>query len=339
MAECSALNMRESFPLLLTESLDAEARELTHQHIESCAECAEEWQGMKEAWRMMAELPELAPPPRARQRFLAEIGVAEKKTNVIPFRSRPAVKWLSQAAAVVILAGGSYLVGHRTAPIRIQPSGVANVDRIPAAIQPASFSIAETRTVNANSINPNIEGRPDIQNVQFVDSNPHDDQIALSFDVTQHVTVTGAPNDKSMVRLMAYVMENEDQMSPSRSRAIDWVKQAYTDPSNADPEIAQALAKVLRNDTHEGVRIKAVDTLKTLPAMTGDTREALITALKNDPNPAVRIKAVDALARLAASGQLDAAGVDTLRQKAMQDDENVYVRTKAAEALGNIQPR
>jgi len=140
------------------------------------------------------------------------------------------------------------------------------------------------------------------------------------------------------VRLMAYVMENEDQMSPNRSRAIDWVKQAYTDPTNADPEIAQALAKVLRNDTHEGVRIKAVDTLKTLPTMTGDTREALITALKNDPNPAVRIKAVDALAKLAASGQLDAAGVDTLRQKAMQDDENVYVRTKAAEALGKIQP-
>ncbi|HMJ85667.1 MAG TPA: HEAT repeat domain-containing protein [Vicinamibacterales bacterium] len=297
--------MRESFPLLLTESLDAQTREVTHQHIESCAECADEWQGMKEAWQMMAELPELEPPVRARQRFLTEIGVVEtKKTNVIPFHRRPAVKWLSQAAAVVILAGGSYLVGHQSRPIRVEPTGVVNVDRMPAAIQPAAFSIAETRTVNANSINPNIEGRPDIQNVQFVDANPHDDQIALSFDVTQHVTVTGAPNDKSMVRLMAYVMENEDQMSPNRSRAIDWVKQAYTDPTNADPEIAQALAKVLRNDTHEGVRIKAVD----------------------------------ALAKLAASGQLDAAGVDTLRQKAMQDDENVYVRTKAAEALGKIQP-
>jgi HEAT repeat protein len=52
----------------------------------------------------------------------------------------------------------------------------------------------------------------------------------------------------------------------------------------------------------------------------------------------VRIKAVDALAKLAASGQLDPAAVDTLRQKAMQDDENVYVRTKAAEALGKIHP-
>src|SRR2546423_14579651 len=96
MAECSA--MRESFPLLLTESLDAQTRELTHQHIESCAECADEWQGMKEAWRMMGELPELEPPARIRQRFLAEIGVAEK-SNVVPFHRRPAAKWLSQAPA------------------------------------------------------------------------------------------------------------------------------------------------------------------------------------------------------------------------------------------------
>lgn len=335
MAECSA--MRESFPMLLTESLDAQSRELTHQHIESCAECADEWQGMKEAWRMMAELPEVQPPARMRHRFLAEIGLEQKKSNVVPFHRRQSVRWLSQAAAVAIIAGGAYFGGHRTAPLRLAPQG-ATITGIQPISQP--YSIAETRVLQANSVNPNIEGRPDIQNVQFVDANPHDDQIAVSFDVTQHVTVTGAPSDKSMVRLLAYVMEHEDKMSPSRSRAIDWVKQTYSDPGNvADPEIAQALAKVLRSDEHEGVRIKAVDTLKTLPpSQTGDTRDALIQALKNDPNPAVRIKAVDALANLAATGQLDSAAVDTLRQKAMQDDENTYVRTKAAEALGKIRP-
>src|SRR4051812_49698268 len=123
MAECSP--MRESFPLLLTESLDAQARELTHQHIESCAECAEEWQGMKEAWRMMAELPELEPPARIRQRFLAEIGVAEKTSNVVPFHRRPAGKWLSQAAAVAILPRGPFLGRHRS------PAGPPAPDKAP----------------------------------------------------------------------------------------------------------------------------------------------------------------------------------------------------------------
>ena len=35
MSDCDV--MRESMPLLLTESLDPARRELTHQHIERCA--------------------------------------------------------------------------------------------------------------------------------------------------------------------------------------------------------------------------------------------------------------------------------------------------------------
>jgi HEAT repeat protein len=128
-------------------------------------------------------------------------------------------------------------------------------------------------------------------------------------------------------------------MTP-RSNTLEWVRQTYSDPAYADPEIANALAKVLRNDSHEGVRIRAIETISTLPASVAtETRDALITALKSDPNPAVRIKAVEALANLTRNGTvLDAATVDTLRQKASQDDENLYVRVKAAEALSNIKP-
>jgi len=106
-----------------------------------------------------------------------------------------------------------------------------------------------------------------------------------------------------MVRLLRYVLENEDRMSPSRSRAIDWVRATYSRVGNPDPEITEALANVLRNDQHQGVRIKAADTLQSMQsAMTDNTRDALVEALKNDPNPAVRVKAVEALAKLARSG-------------------------------------
>ena len=37
MPDCDS--MRENMPLLLTESLDPATRELTHQHIETCAMC------------------------------------------------------------------------------------------------------------------------------------------------------------------------------------------------------------------------------------------------------------------------------------------------------------
>jgi hypothetical protein len=340
MFDCDA--MRENMPLLLTESLDPVQRELTHQHIETCPICVAEWSAYKETWRILDTLPEVAVPPRVKQRFLAEISPATATTNVVPFRRGRTARWLAQAAAVVIVGSSAFYAGHRVAPGTQLTPTPAQVTAIQQAMPAAPYySIAESRVLPAASISPQIEGRPDIQNVQFSDASPLNQQIGVSFDITSHVTVTGRPTDKSMVRLLRYVLENEDRESPSRSRAIDWVRATYAHVGNPDPEITEALANVLRNDQHQGVRIKAADTLQSLQStMTDGTRDALVEALKNDPNPAVRIKAVEALAKLARSGvALDPDMVDTLRRKASQNDENVYVRVKAAEALSSIQPR
>jgi hypothetical protein len=333
MAECSA--MRESMPLLLVEGLDPADREAAHRHIETCAACAAEWAASKETWMQMGELPEVEVPARVRERFLAEVMPAATAPNVVPFHRRREVRWLAQAAAVALLVGGSYFAGHRTAPLVALPQTDAKI----SSIQPASYSIAETRVLEASKLSPTIEGRPNIDNVQFLDANPHDGQIGLSFDITSHVTVNGSPREKSMIRLLSYVLEGDERDNPSRSRAIEWVRQNYSELNNADPEISNALAKVLRNEQHAGVRIRALETLNTMPAA-DNTRDALIEALRSDPNPAVRIKAVDALAKLAGSGAtLDSAAVDMLRQKASQGDENLYVRVKAAEALSKIRPQ
>ncbi|HSP13778.1 MAG TPA: HEAT repeat domain-containing protein [Thermoanaerobaculia bacterium] len=315
-------------PLLLTESLDHSRREQTHQHIESCEACSAEWSSYKETWGLLGGLPEVEVPARVRERVMAEIAPAVHG-NVVRFP----MKWLAQAAAVVILVGGSYYAGHRSRPVALAPT-----DARVQSVQP--FSIAETRVLPARDVSPTIQGRPNIHNVAFTDADASDNNIGLSFDVTSRMTVTGSPNDPSMVRLLSYVLENENSnVAPSRSRAIEWVRQTYSDPQNNNPEIASALARVLRTDTHEGVRIRAAESLKTVPGA-ADTRQALIDALKSDPNPAVRIKAVEALANIARKGgSLDDATLDTLRAKASQDDENMYVRVKAAEALSNIRPQ
>jgi hypothetical protein len=348
MSQCSALT--ENLPLLLTESLDPARRELTHQHIETCAACSAEWDAYRETWSLLSELPEVEVPSRVKARFLAAAGVsatsAAAPSNVMPFHRRKSIQWLAQAAAVVVIAGGSYFAGSsRTAEPLVQQRA-----ETPAQITGVSMnggegrgsilpvSLAETRVLDAGSLSPEIQGRPNIANVQFVDSDASDDKIGVAFDVTSRWTVTGSPRDKSMVRLLSYMIENEGETMP-RSGAIEWVRRAYADPQNADPEISNALAKILRNDSqHEGVRLRAVDTLTALPGGgSSETREALIQALRSDPNPAVRIKAVEALANLARNGDpLDTAAVDMLRQKASQQDENVYVRVKAAEALSNI---
>lgn len=338
MSECSAVT--ERMPFLLTESLDTARREETHQHIENCAACSDEWSAYQETWRVMDDLPEVAVPPAVRDRFLAAAGVAPQRTterNVVPFVRRPAFKWIAQAAAVVVLAGSGYFFGRESAPkFQATPTTVESAGSM---IKP--LAIAETRVVDADAISPDIEGRPDISNVSFIDGDASDNRIKVAFDITSRWTVSGNPRDKSMVRLLSYMLESEAAGIAPRSNALEVVRRTYSDPANADPEIAHALAKVLRNDEqHEGVRIRAVETLTTLPSNVGvPTREALIEALKNDPNPAVRLKAVEALATMAQSGaMLDAETVDTLRSKAAQDDENLYVRVKAAEALSKLKP-
>jgi hypothetical protein len=342
MDECDVV--KESWPLLLTESLDSATRERTLQHIEQCALCNAEWAAFRATWAMLGDLPIVEVPARVKAKFLATIMpqqvVAAPATNVIPFQRRPAFKWLAQAAAVAVIAGGSWFAGHRSTTVQLAPTPAIVADRQPIQNVSMPYSIAESRVLPASLVNPDIQGRPDIQNVQFSDNAPTGD-VNLSFDITSHVTVTGKPNDKSVVRLLAYVVRNEDTMSPSRSRAIDWIRRVYSNPQTTDPEIATALASVLRTDEHQGVRINAVDTLKTLQPNGANetTTQALIEALRSDPNPAVRLKAVEALANLARSGtQLDAMTLDTLRQKAAQDDENTYVRVKAAEALSNVHP-
>jgi hypothetical protein len=303
---------------------------------------------MKETWALLDELPRVEVPSRVRDRFLAEVmpaatPIQSNVPNVVPFRRRKAFQWLAQAAAVALIAGGSYFAGHRTVTIQPQEAkitGATPVSYIPQGQQQPLYSLAETRVLPASAISPNIQGRPEIDNVQFVDADPADGKIGVSFDLTSHVTVNGSPNDKSMVRLLSYVLQSADRATLSRSHTIDVLRSTYGNSADTDPEIAQALAKVLRTDDHQGVRIAAIDTLKTLSAKattTEPTRDALIEALRSDPNPAVRIKAVEALAKMASAGQqLAPEAVDMLRQKASQSDENLYVRVKAAEALSKI---
>ncbi|HEY5609709.1 MAG TPA: HEAT repeat domain-containing protein [Thermoanaerobaculia bacterium] len=331
MSECSL--MRERMPLLLTESLDASTRETAHQHIEHCSVCSAEWNDFQETWRILGDVPEVALPTGLRARFLDSIE-QRPKSNVIPFLRRPAAKWLAQAAAIAVVVAGSFYAGRESSPRPASPTYAGAPARI-TDIQPASYSLAENMVLQASSVKPEIEGRPNIQNVRFFEEGTN---IGVAFDMTSHVTINGRPDDKSMVRLLSYLLQNQENPTHTRSNAIQWVKDTYSSQESTDPEIVKALANVLKNDAHEGVRIKAVEALRSLPpSLAPEVRIALIEALKNDPNPGVRIKAVEVLANLASQdGGIDAATVDTLRQKASQADENTYVRVKAAEALSQI---
>lgn len=315
-------------PQLLIEALDGASRESTHQHIESCLVCETEWIEMRETWDAMGAVPEAAVPARLRTNFLDAVASMEDSRKVVAFRPKSGLKWIAQAAAVVIIATGGWLAGRTTMP----GSSVSPAELV--GVQSASFPISEKLVIPSSQMSKGVEGSPDIQNVRFTQGS--DGTVSMTFDLTSEVTVQGQPDDRNLASLVSYVLANGNQTTQSRSSAIEWVR-ANSSQVN-EPEVARALAGVLQNESHEGVRLKAVDALKSISSAGGEpeTRAALIEALKNDPNPAVRIKAVQALAEMARSSTPDSKTLDTLREKAQQADENPYVRVKAAEALSQI---
>jgi len=335
MSECTVT--REKMPLLLTESVEGGEREVAYLHIEECDECSREWQGMRDTWSLLAVDRDRPVPNRLRARF--EDAIAEKTPrpmpdNVVSFWRRPAAKWLAQAAAVVTLVGGAYFTGTQAVD-GARPSQASSVQ---VAQVPSQFTLAANRIVPAAQLAPQIEGTPEISNVRFQESAERG-QVAVSFDLTSNVTVTGSPEEKSFVSLMAYLLQDRSNPTPSQSDAIQWVRQTYGTAKSADPVIVGALANVLQSEANEGVRLRVIDTL-AMQAQAGggeQARNALIEALKNDPNPAVRIKAVEALTNmLSGEGSIDSITIETLRDKASQTDENPYVRVKAAEALSQL---
>lgn len=327
MSECDVV--RELMPLMLTEFLGGDERESAHLHVESCPSCREAWGGYRDVWSTLGKVEEKPVPAGLRDAFLDEIGVERTSRTVVPFVRRPALRWLAQAAAVAVLVGGSFFVGQRAS---VEPGQMVAAPATAAA----PYQLVSHRTIPSSQLSPEIEGAPRIDNVRFLQE-PDGSGLQLAFEITSDVTVTGQAGDESLGRLLAYVLESPQNTTHSRSTTIQWVSDNWSAAGKSTPELTRALASVLRNDRHEGVRLKAIDALKSLPYdPLSDTQAALVEALRNDPNPGVRLKAVEALSNLAQSGSLDSSMVDGLRHKASQDDEILHIRVKAAEALEQI---
>ena len=326
MSECDVA--RERMPQLLIEALGGAERESSHEHIEGCTRCSAEWDQLRETWRELGEVEDVPVPAGLRARFLDAVGAGARRATVVPFHRRPAARWLAQAAAVVLLIGGSFFAGRETSSSGVTPLISNAAD--------GGYQISGSRVIPASQLSPVIYGTPRIDNVRFMPQETGGG-VQLAFDLTSEVMVTGRPGDQSLANLLAYVLESQQNTTHSRSSTIQWIRENW-EGREASPEIARALASVLTNDTHEGVRLKAIDALSAFSGQaTSPTQAALIGALKNDPNPMVRLKAVEALANIADSGSpLDPAMLETLTEKANQEDENLYVRLKAAEALSQI---
>ncbi len=293
-------------------------------HLEECPACRHEARAYEDAWSRLAE----EPLPRPSADFLhdtrRELERETLRRRVVPFRSRPVLTWAARAAVLALAAAGGFLAAKSG---RITP-GVQVVPR-------EKLPFLTERTVDVSRTVPDLSGQPRVANVAY---RPADaaGKIGVSFDVTTRYTIVGRPDQDGIANVLAYLVTGSAGTEGTRARAIDLVSQHYgTETPPPSPQVVSALAATLKADKNPGVRKKAAEALAALPP-TAEIRDALMAALKSDANPAVRIAAVEGLAH-AATTLHDAATIETLREKATDQQETGYVRSKAATALKHLE--
>jgi len=308
----------------LAGELGESARRELSQHLAGCEACRAEMGQLEGVWAVLGEDPDAPVTPEFRRRTLGLLEEEMMRSRVKAFRPRSRfVRPLAQAAALLV-AGSLGWVLARTAI----PSGRAT--GTPPAGSVASAHLPGVPT----PIPTDLGSNPRLSNVSYEPAGP-DGKVAVAFDVTTRRAVSGRPDDPDVAKLLAYLVAHNAETAGEKSRAIQLVSEHYGAGHAApSPEIVAALTNTLKKDANPGVRKKAADALASL-AMTPEIRAAFLDSLRSDKNPAVRLVAVDALAASAKQSP-DSSTIESLREKAVDPQENNFVRAKAASALKAI---
>lgn len=301
---------------LTGEAPEAARRELS-AHLAGCESCRREMARLEDAWTTLGVDPDAEVTPEFRRRTLGLLEEEMIRGRVRAFRPRPAFARPALQAAALFLAAGLGYLAAKGLPRATAPAIASG----PAAAAPAASV-------------PDLAANPRFANISYRAADK-DGRVSIGFDVTTRHELEGRPSDPEVAKLLAYLVAHNAETAGEKSRAIELVSEHFgTGNAPASPEIVAALSATLRTDGNPGVRKKAADALASFP-VTPEIRAVFLEALKSDKNPAVRLAAVDALAA-AAKQSPDANTIQSLREKAVDPQENGFVRAKAASALKAI---
>jgi HEAT repeats/Putative zinc-finger len=146
--------------------------------------------------------------------------------------------------------------------------------------------------------------------------------VQIAFDETRRRTVSGAPDNPNIRRLLLAATREDNPAV--RVESVGLLK-----THAGSGEVRDVLLNALVHDPNAGVRLRALDGLKPL-ASDPDVRKTLATVLLNDDNPGVRMQAVDLLVT-----HRDGSMVGMLQDMVQKEDNNA-IRLKIEKALKDM---
>lgn len=153
-------------------------------------------------------------------------------------------------------------------------------------------------------------------------------QVRISFDQINQKTVTGAPNNEAVRRLLLAAMQDTDDPG-IRVDSVELLK------GQDSADVRDALLKTVRQDPNAAVRLKALDSLRPF-ASDAPTRDALKFVLQHDANPDVRSEAIDVLAPVNPATAVTPDLAITLQEILRSEQEDDYVRARCIQVLRSV---
>lgn len=298
------------------------------RHLASCEACRAEASSLAGAWQTLGEDPEIAPSHDFTRDTLALLRRETLNRRIRSFPAaraeRPRFAYWQAAATLAIGVAAGWSVARGPVPVPgLRPT---------ADVAQARLSLEPERTVDVSKVVPDLGKGVKLSNVAYTPADTAG-RIGVSFDMTTRYNLVGRPEEKGIADVLARLVSGAGDTEGARGQAIELVSR-HLDDAPPSPGIVKVLVGTLTTDRNPGVRKKAAEALVKLPP-TPEIRDAFVAALKSDTNPAIRILAVEGLGK-AATVLKDAGTIETLREKASDQQENGYIRGQAAQALGKV---
>ena len=194
-------------------------------------------------------------------------------------------------------------------------------------------SNSENNIYATAQLNPNSTR---ITNVRFEQPAGINGEIQFTFEAVKPVTMKGNINDPKIQMVLAQALLNEKNPG-SRYRTVnEFANQTEDKNGIVDPKVKSALITTLELDDNPGVRKRALTALLNLP-YDQQIKDALLYTLVKDSNSGIRIAAINGLTSAKMEGnKFDEETLKILKQKS-KNDENEYVRIRAASLVKEAQ--
>ena len=292
-------SVKKNAALFLYGELTIEEEQAFQDHIETCADCGQEFETQK---RVQAAL----------NRNEVELDPA------LLVRSRRDLALRLENASMRRAGFGDWL--RRLSDLRI-----AALAKPAAALALVALGFFGARFTESKPAQPQLISsatEPGVLRVRYLEPGPSG-RVQLVVDETRQRTISGSVNDDQIRRLlMAAARESSD--AGLRAESMDVLKAQRT-----AGELRPVLLYALQHDSNPGVRLKALDALKPFGGE-ADVRAALTQVLLTDDNPGVRAQAIDLLVEH--KGGMTAG----VLQEVVQKENNSYVRLRCQRALEDM---